>query len=836
MTILKPPCTPFLDMFGLNERMQDSQGQVRTQGNALELLEVAMWVALTQHLTGRKFLFEHPAYASSWNTQMVSLVTGLEGVMLITVDLCTLGMADEDERSHCRMTTIMTNDSVVADAFRPYRCARDHNNASAGSRHSRGAQEHDRQFCEVLMTALKASLLHRDRRERRQLMTLAVRNDEEQEEDSGLDEDEQPVEHQRPTERQIKMVNQYHLNLGHPSRREFVKVLKAAHAKLVVLECVRREYRCADCDARTKPQPSRKATIPGTYEFNRIIALDVFYIPLRGQSLPILNIICHGTNFQVAALMRQDGVPTAAKVWSTFQRSWRRYFATPNIMITDGGPQVRGDFAQSGEYAGILQVVVDADAPWQNGKCERHGRLGKDLLAKGFETEVVFTPDDLEDLLAEIVSLKNRRGNRRGFTPYQLVIGQNARVPHELLSDDAVDEVGMQELSRDDADLDSPAKAFRQSMRIRDHARMLMETHTARERLRSAGKAQLHRDRNYHRGQGVYVWRRDLREARDRTCGPSLSRWVGPRHVALQDGTTVWASMRGRLWKVCARAWGAELLTHDHLRQLLTDARSPQTLTEVVDVSAEWIREEDRDRERHSGTTSIENDVAQQSVDMPHSGQDSKAQGCEVDESLSRSRLGLTRMDQSVATESNRPMYPPPGLEDPNHVTEHPTAPTTTITSHQNNSRPPIPGRRRALFQTSTAAPLPLEDGSNRSLDLDTVSEGTDETGFSENTRPWTSEFPVTSSPEREVLGPIDSSEAVPGVSSEISNATLESGNRNRNVGLWKDDLQEDSSRTRRRERTLSFIGRASCRTFGGNVVPCDSGPVRSTCLRGRGQ
>ena len=144
---------------------------------------------------------------------MVSLVTGLGGVMLITVDLCTLGMADEDERSHCRMTTIMTNDSTVADAFRPYRCARNHKYASAGGGRSLGAHEHDRQFCEVLMTALKASLLHRDRREPRQLMTLAVRNDDEQEEDSGLDEDEPPAEHQRPTETQIKMVNQYHRNL-----------------------------------------------------------------------------------------------------------------------------------------------------------------------------------------------------------------------------------------------------------------------------------------------------------------------------------------------------------------------------------------------------------------------------------------------------------------------------------------------------------------------------------------------------------------------------------------------------------------------------------------------
>ena len=85
------------------------------------------------------------------------------------------------------------------------------------------------------------------------------------------------------------MVNQYYRNVGHSSRREFLKVLKAAHAKRVVLEYARRKYRCADCDAHTKPQPSRKAAIPRTYEFNRIIALDVLYIPLRGQSLPVFE-------------------------------------------------------------------------------------------------------------------------------------------------------------------------------------------------------------------------------------------------------------------------------------------------------------------------------------------------------------------------------------------------------------------------------------------------------------------------------------------------------------------------------------------------------------------
>ena len=71
-------------------------------------------------------------------------------------------------------------------------------------------------------------------------------------------------------------------------------------------------------------------------------------------------------------------------------------------------------------------------------------------------------------------------------------------------------------------------------------------------------------------------------------------------------------------------------------------------------------------------------------------------------------------------------------------------------------------------------------------MDLDTVSEGTDETGFSEKKRPRTSEFPVTSLPGKEVLKPTDSSETTPGVSSAISDAVIESVNRNRMLDFGK--------------------------------------------------
>ena len=228
----------------------------------------------------------------------------------------------------------------------------------------------------------------------------------------------------------------------------------------------------------------------------------------------------------------------------------------------------------------------------------------------------------------------------------------------------------------------------------------------------------------------------------------------------------------------------------------------------------------------------MENDVAQQSADMPHSDQDSKAQRSEVDESLSESRLELTRMDQSVATESNRPMYPPPGLDDPNHETEHPAAPTTTITGHQNNSRRPIPGRRRALsLRHPQQHRSHLKTAPVAHWIWTRYQRTQTRQDFQRTSWPRTSEFPVTPSPEREVLGPTDSSETMPGVSSEISNAAIESVNRNRMLDFGKDDLQDDSSRTRRRERKFSFIGRASCKPFGETwyyLIPDPSGALVS--------
>ena len=192
--------------------------------------------------------------------------------------------------------------------------------------------------------------------------------------------------------------------------------------------------------------------------------------------------------------------------------------------------------------------------------------------------------------------------------------------------------------------------------------------------------------------------------------GPALSRWVVPGLVALQDGTTVWASMRGRIEK-CARkqmreatnheSLGAELLTHDHLWQLLTDARSPQTLTEAVDVSVEWTPEEDQNQSHHPDATQTnENETRnQQPTAMPSS---------PLESSQPETPPGLTRMNQMIATESNRPVYLFQGLDNMTATTEHSNA--TTIVAARLPKPDPIV--TKTVSSATTTHPLSdLHDG-----------------------------------------------------------------------------------------------------------------------------
>ena len=112
------------------------------------------------------------------------------------------------------------------------------------------------------------------------------------------------------------------------------------------------------------------------------------------------------------------------------------------------------------EQSGSFHLVCDAYAPWQNGRAERHGQWVKNLLEIADAADFIEIIDELETLAHDIVTAKNGYLHRGGSSPFQLVFGQNLRLPHELLSDDPTDYVGVRDVHEAPLDLDSVAAEF----------------------------------------------------------------------------------------------------------------------------------------------------------------------------------------------------------------------------------------------------------------------------------------------------------------------------------------------------------------------------------------
>eukprot|EP00959_Pyramimonas_sp_CCMP1952_P434095 9090228-Pyramimonas_sp.AAC.1 len=68
-----------------------------------------MEIALFQHSKGRYFIFEHPLYASSWDTRAVQLVQGLEGVRRLRIDMCAFGLQVDKRGPNKKPTGLLSN-------------------------------------------------------------------------------------------------------------------------------------------------------------------------------------------------------------------------------------------------------------------------------------------------------------------------------------------------------------------------------------------------------------------------------------------------------------------------------------------------------------------------------------------------------------------------------------------------------------------------------------------------------------------------------------------------------------------------------------------------------
>ena len=211
-----------------------------------------------------------------------------------------------------------------------------------------------------------------------------------------------------------------HINLGHPGRAEFVRILKGAGCRSDIIQYVQREFKCAGCDLEQRPPTRLPAATPRTYDFNVVIGVDVLFIHGVDNRTehPILNITCLGALYSTFGVI--DPLRRSSKLTlNTFERLWLRTFGPPDYILYDQGTEFTGGDFQSGlEKFSIMPLVTSQDAPWENGVCERRGDLCKKIFYKSRE---VVQPRDLDEV--ELLGVRVSLGPSDHLRPIRVYSG-----------------------------------------------------------------------------------------------------------------------------------------------------------------------------------------------------------------------------------------------------------------------------------------------------------------------------------------------------------------------------------------------------------------------------
>ena len=217
---------------------------------------------------------------------------------------------------------------------------------------------------------------------------------------------------------------------------------------------------------------------------------------------------------------------------------WFSWAGAPSEMIVDAAFEFNSDeFSAFAQMHNIRVTTISTEAPYQNGKAERHGSILKTMLSKYEAEHPITSYRELQEAIWWCVQAKNACSLKRGYAPEVLVLGKHTRIPGAVCSDELLPAHMLSESET------AQGLQFRKQLACRESARRAYHAADNDSALR---RALLRRSRPgskaYQPGEWVMVWRPGK--------GNLAGVWSGPMKIVVQENQqTIWTTVASKLFR-----------------------------------------------------------------------------------------------------------------------------------------------------------------------------------------------------------------------------------------------------------------------------------------------
>ena len=413
LLIIGSPCSWNGGWFHLNKPYMD-QGELNEKSRLTRMfLNFAAELVQMQLDLGGQAILECPSGPHAWSLPRLNVLR--RAMHEITVDMCCFGLAAPGELPIHKRTRLLVSHANMRSLQRQCQGEHQHQHKVSTGTRSGTVNRFIKQYPPAFMRAVLRTLPGR-----RDSAACLVQ--------AGTDIEclaaarVQQLNAEKRDE-MLQSLKRLHVNLGHPSAANLMRVLKHGGASKEAVELAK-ELECDVCKAQAAPKSPPPAQTNRATQFNQRIGIDVKYLPgwKPNQKVPAVNIVDFASSFQIVVPLH--GRETSETIRKALLERWVSWAGTPQEIALDPAQTNLSDaLTVPQELAGSKICMTAAEAHWQLGKVEVHGGWFSRILQK---TIVETMPHDRETWEGCVYAshCKNELIQVYGMTPAQFVFGR----------------------------------------------------------------------------------------------------------------------------------------------------------------------------------------------------------------------------------------------------------------------------------------------------------------------------------------------------------------------------------------------------------------------------